>query len=140
MGTAVAQNIERIGLTGALIVAVGVLWRAKNLQEKDFREELVRERKASKEEAQMWAERNRADSAAQQGRLDKKDEQVLLLLRSTAELMVSTSDTNKELRTTVQASIEAKRELSVAINELHTTLKSRPCLADTRFLESTRRA
>lgn len=84
-----AAQIERLGLTGALILAVGVLWRA----------------------------------------LAKKDEQLTLITQQVASALAFNTDTQKELRTIVEASTKAKEDLKVAIDSLAEGIGQFPCQA-----------
>lgn len=83
-------QIERLGLTGALLVAVGVLWRS----------------------------------------LARKDEQLTLITRQVAEGLATNTDTQRELRSIVEASTKAKQDLKAAIDELSRGMGRFPCQLD----------
>lgn len=83
----IAAQIERLGLTGALILAVGVLWRS----------------------------------------LSKKDDQLTLITRQVTEALAFNTDTQKELRSIVEASTKAKQDLKSAIDELTQGIHQFPC-------------
>lgn len=62
--------------------------------------------------------------------VSKKDHQAMELTKHVSEALVSSTDSNREIRTILQESVVAKRELTAAIDRLHVELKSRPCMAD----------
>lgn len=129
-------SFNRLTLEVALSVAVAALWRTLWVQAKASKAALEAERKAAKDEVALWAERNRADMVAKDALLDKKDQQVMDMLKTQSELTATTMDTNRELRATVQASIETKRELTSAISNLCAVIKNRPCMISAETGES----
>jgi hypothetical protein len=97
-------QIERLGLTGALLAAVGILWKS-----------------------------NAVERAAAKAEISKKDDQVLEMARQVAAALASNSDTQRELRTIVQASAEAKQHLAVAIDGLTNSVSALPCTGTPRI-------
>ena len=92
-------QVERLGLTGALIIAVGVLWRS----------------------------------------LSRKDDQLTLITRQVTEALAFNTDTQKELRSIVEASTKAKQDLKAAIDELAAGIGKFPCQGPQEWREPSSR-
>ncbi len=100
------DSVGRLTLDGALIIAVGVLWKAM----KDAR---------ASEETRI-AEKDK--------RIAEKDAQLIAMTTKVTEVMVMVIETNKELR-------QSNDEIGAAMDNLASNIAALPCAMDQRVTE-----
>jgi hypothetical protein len=95
------SQIERTGLLGALLLAVGFLWKSRE-----------------------------SDNAVFRAKVAEKDQQILTMTEHVTASLTMQVETNRELRKILEESARAKDNLAQAIELMTSTLTKRPCLLE----------